>query len=212
MNNDPLFFVDPNGKELYIFGEDEESRKKAFELLQQFVGEGADRLTLGENGRVLINTEDYKYGSNKALDLLIDIDQAVDAEGNTIKIGFGVSTKEISPEDISANNEVRGGGIVNASVTPRAGVGPDRRPDLPLGYPPGPKPTHGFQGEVTISTHVEWSINGKPIARSQIVGHELSENLYRTRDKLNYWVAHAIANLKFFGGDFRRRISARPIR
>ncbi len=189
-----------------MFGEQDESLKD----LQNFVGDDASRLSNDQDGRVIINTEGYE-GGNDNLDALIMIDGAKDSDGNNVLIGYAASTKDIAADDISSNGQVKSGGITNASSTPRAGEGDVRYPGLPTKYPHGVKPSNGFDGEVTISTRVEWSINGAKISRSQVQGHELMENLYRTRNGFNYWLSHGLANTRYFGGNSKNKVASKPI-
>jgi len=190
--NNPIVFLDASGDTVVMTGQD---RNAALTDMQQLAGSDANRVTMDSNGNLVISTENYEVGSNEGLDLLIEANNA------SARIGYAVSSDE---QKVDINGRVIGCGIENASNTHRF-VGEPEEASLPHGQ----YPSKGLDGEVKVSTKVEFSAGGNKSERKQIVGHEMKENYQRTVKGDSYKSAHARANKQFFGGDQSTKIDVR---
>ncbi len=186
VGGNPMRFFDSNGDTIVQYGQD---RAGSLGDLQEFVGQSdASRLTFAENGSLVIDQKDYVGGTNLNMDLLITMNNA------TQVMGYGV-TDNGNALTLDANGNVYEGAIYNWSKT-------DRNLDIPGSHSNFDPLPEGFRGSglTKIDKGIRFLRGNKEVERREIVGHELKEQYARTVWGLNYRVAHAIANLMYFGG------------
>jgi RHS repeat-associated protein len=183
--DNPVLLIDRNGDSIQVVGKKSD---QALTYVKKQAGGDAKRISV-LNGFVQVNREGYKKGSNTFIDKLIE---GVDAKK---KIGLEITGKESIK--ISETQKLK---ISNLPVI--TGAFSSTSTTSFLANTRGEQPPSGFDGYVKVSDAVGWlraSDNSNP-PTSQIVGHELIENINRTVEGMYYPEAHADANNTSFGG------------
>jgi RHS repeat-associated protein len=187
--NNPLNLIDINGDSLWVGGNKPEA---ALKDLQDLAGSDQGRVSVDENGKISVNTDGYETGTNPGLDIIVKIVLASE------RVSYEVSSDAL---DLDARGAVINA-ISNRSTTHRyINTELESRESLR-----GIHPSNGLDGQIIIKDGIRFGVtsdHGKTITeipRSQVVGHELSENYYRTIERKNYAEAHGLSNQYFFGG------------
>lgn len=178
--NNPLIFIDPDGKKLVLAGH----KRKAFRDIKSLLTrENRKRLSYDkESGLVMFNTEGLEISDNtgnsglKLVNDLVVTEKIIQYKVSNTAVFRSRKTDEIITQDLS-NDPI---GISNVSKTPR------------LERSPGATTSEDANdGEVTIRknlNHYEMDENGNivPKNRASEVFHELQENYERTVNDLPY--------------------------
>ncbi len=201
----PSRYIDKNGDSIAVLNN---NSNNALTLLQQQAKSDAKRISI-VNGFVMVNREGYEKGSNDFIDKIIvgvDAKEKIGLEitdKGAISIGEGINEK--------TNTPVLEGSVINESTTHRyvglqAGVYPSMHGSIR--HIPA-----GFSGYVGVSNGVDWfhANDGMLVPLSQIVGHELLENIERTVNGHNYLDAHDAANKTCFGGNSTDQLTPKMV-
>ncbi len=170
--NNPIFFIDPDGRILSVSGDS----TTVANVLQYLSGLSATEFSKRysvQNGVVNLDLSNLDLSSSEGLKLL--------AQLITSKKNFQLELRPVTSE------ETAGLGVINESETPR-------NPWSKAGELPA-----GAGGRVVVGTNVQWleAETGLEILLENIVFHELAENYSRTQRGRIYGVGPEAA--KIFG-------------
>lgn len=202
--------VDPKGKELYLFGN---VRGLEEGFVNKMAGEFADRISVGDDGKVTFNVTADEVAGNPAAERLLDLTKCVEKVG----LYWGDNAEQAASyfKDGNSKNTSREG-----LAKEFAGLIPDARWDTP--YEKGGGKIIGTQGRsieprgdffafialnsntvLTQDTHrreKQERGNGKPVSMFQFYLHESIENyafIWQARLSnglmLDYNAAHSFA-------------------
>ena len=177
--NNPLKFIDTRGDTLDVGGLNK--GQTALSYIQSMFGDDvAQRITMGEGGRVSFDTEGLDLSEDSALELL---DNLVNSSKRFLfEVVKTASIRARDGGSLPEYNLARSKlGILGASITPKnKGI---------EGSGPGPLPKQGYDGQVSMAPG-RWTFDrarNLEMPISNVTFHELSENYKRTALGLSYF-------------------------